>query len=118
METRQTRRQALLVLTNLPDRASAQALAATLVTGRLAACVNLLAPCRSIYRWQGGIESAQEVPMLIKTTAERYPALEAAIRGHHPYELPEIIAVPIDHGLPEYLAWVTAETLVEDIPKC
>ena len=51
METRQTRRQALLVLTNLPDRASAQALAATLVTGRLAACVNLLAPCRSIYRW-------------------------------------------------------------------
>ena len=118
METGQAQCQILVVLTNLPDEASAQALATTLVTERLAACVNLLAPCRSIYRWQGGIESAQEVPMLIKTTAERYPALEAAIRGHHPYELPEIIAVPIDHGLPEYLAWVTAETLVEDIPKC
>ena len=56
--------------------------------------------------------------MLIKTTAERYPALEAAIRGHHPYELPEIIAVPVVQGLPEYLTWVAAETLVEDIPKC
>ena len=110
--------QTLLVLTNLPDQASARALATTLVSERLAACVNLLAPCRSIYRWQGAIESAEEVPLLIKTTTERYPALEAAIRAGHPYELPEIIAVPIDHGLPEYLAWVAAETLVEDIPKC
>ena len=118
MEQQEFARQALLVLTNLPDQASAQALATTLVTERLAACVNLLAPCRSIYRWQGTIESAEEVPLLIKTTSERYAALEAAIRARHPYELPEIIAVPIDHGLPEYLAWVTAETLVEDIPKC
>lgn len=112
METRQTRRQTLLVLTNLPDQASAQALAATLVTERLAACVNLLAPCRSIYRWQGEIESAEETPLLIKTTAECYAALEAAIRAGHPYELPEIIAVPIVRGLPEYLAWVAAETQV------
>lgn len=118
METRQTHRQTLLVLTNLPDQASAQALATTLVTERLAACVNLLAPCRSIYRWQGAIESAEEVPMLIKTTSERYAALEAAIRARHPYELPEIIAVPVDQGLPEYLAWVATETLVEDIPRC
>ena len=118
METRQTHRQTLLVLTNLPDQASAQALATTLVTERLAACVNLLAPCRSIYRWQGAIESAEEVPLLIKTTSERYAALEAAIRARHPYELPEIIAVPVDQGLPEYLAWVAAETLVEDVPKC
>ena len=110
--------QTLLVLTNLPDQASARALAATLVTERLAACVNLLAPCRSIYRWQGAIESAEEVPLLIKTTSERYAALEAAIRAGHPYELPEIIAVPVEHGLPEYLAWVAAETLVEDLPKC
>ncbi len=118
METRQTHRQTLLVLTNLPDQASARALATTLVTERLAACVNLLAPCRSIYRWQGAIESAEEVPLLIKTTSERYAALEAAIRAGHPYELPEIIAVPVEHGLPEYLAWVAAETLVEDLPKC
>lgn len=118
METRQTDGQTLLVLTTLPDAASAQALATTLVTERLAACVNLLAPCRSTYRWQGAIESAEEVPLLIKTTTERYPALEAAIRARHPYELPEIVAVPIDCGLPQYLAWVAAETLVEDIPKC
>ena len=106
METGQT----LLILTNLPDEASAQLLATALVTERLAACVNVLAPCRSVYRWQDKIESAQEIPLLIKSTTERYAALEAAIRARHPYELPEIIAVPIAHGLPEYLAWVAAET--------
>jgi periplasmic divalent cation tolerance protein len=101
---------ALLVLTNLPDREAADALAAHLVDARLAACVNILAPCRSVYRWQGQAESAEEVPVLIKTTAARYPALEAAIRQRHPYELPEIVAVPIAHGLPGYLAWVATET--------
>jgi periplasmic divalent cation tolerance protein len=111
MEASQTACQTLLVLTNLPDADSAQALATTLVSERLAACVNVLAPCRSVYRWQGAIESAQEVPLLIKTTAARYADLEAAIRAAHPYELPEIIAVPIAHGLPGYLDWVTAETL-------
>lgn len=109
----QTRSQTLLVLTSLPDEASAQALALALVSERLAACVNVLAPCRSIYRWQGAIESALEVPLLIKSTTERYAALEAAIRARHPYELPEIVAVPIAHGLPEYLAWVATETLLE-----
>jgi len=113
METSQTGCQTLLVLTNLPDAASAEALATTLVSERLAACVNLLAPCRSVYRWQGEIESAQEVPLLIKTTAARYAALEAAIRAGHPYELPEIIAVPIAHGLSEYLSWVFTETRTE-----
>lgn len=102
--------QILLLLTNLPDEASAHALATMLVTERLAACVNVLAPCHSVYRWQGEIESAQEVPLLIKTTAARYADLEAAIRTHHPYELPEIIAVPVAHGLPEYLMWVATET--------
>ena len=113
MEVGQTRCQNLLVLTNLPDEASAHALATTLVAARLAACVNVLAPCRSVYRWQNKVENAQEVPLLIKTTAARYPALETAIRANHPYELPEIIAVPIEHGLPEYLNWVAAETLAE-----
>ncbi len=110
METSQTGGQTLLILTNLPDQASAQALATTLVSARLAACVNMLGPCRSVYRWQGAIESAQEVPLLIKTTAERYAELEAAIRAAHPYELPEIIAVPIVLGLPGYLDWVVTET--------
>ncbi len=113
METSQTGGRTLLILTNLPDEASAQALAATLVSARLAACVNMLAPCRSVYRWQGAIEFAQEIPLLIKTTATRYAALEAAIRAAHPYELPEIIAVPVSHGLPEYLGWVDAETRAE-----
>jgi periplasmic divalent cation tolerance protein len=113
MEMCQTRGQTLLVFTNLPDEASAQALATDLVTERLAACVNVLAPCRSTYRWQGAIESALEIPLLIKTTTERYAALEAAIRAGHPYELPEIIAVPIAHGLPEYLTWVVTETRAE-----
>lgn len=102
--------EALLVLTNLPDAASARALAEHIVSARLAACVNILAPCRSIYRWQGKVEDAEEVPLLIKTAAERYPELEAAIRARHPYELPEIVAVPLSHGLPAYLDWVAAET--------
>jgi len=100
----------LLVLTNLPDRAAAERLADALVEQRLAACVNLLAPCRSSYRWEGAIQCDEEHPMLIKTTAARYPALEAAIRAAHPYELPEIVAVPVERGLAGYLDWVAAET--------
>lgn len=101
---------ALLVLTNCPDEPQAARLAELLVARRLAACVNVLAPCRSVYRWQGAVEHASEVPLLIKTTQECYPALEAAIREHHPYELPEIVAVSVERGLPAYLDWVTAET--------
>ena len=100
----------LLVFTNLPDRAAAQALAAALIERRLAACVNVLGECTSVYRWKGQVESSAEVPVLIKTTAARYPALEQAIRGLHPYEVPEIVAVPISHGLPQYLDWVATET--------
>ncbi len=100
----------LLVLTNLPDADHARTLAAQLVEARLAACVSILAPCTSVYRWQGAIESATEVPLLIKTTRARYAALEAAIRAAHPYELPEIVAVPIVRGLPGYLDWIAAET--------
>ncbi len=100
----------LLVLTNLPDRAAAERLADTLLEQRVAACVNILAPCKSVYRWKGAVQHDDEHPLLVKTTAERYPALEAAIRAAHPYELPEIIAVPIERGLPAYLAWVDAET--------
>ncbi len=102
--------EALLVFTNLPDADSARALARRLVEDRLAACVNVLAPCRSIYRWKDALEEADEVPVLIKTTASRYADLEAAIRAHHPYELPEIVAVPVVQGLPDYLGWMAAET--------
>lgn len=102
--------ETLLVLTNLPDRPGAERLAQSLVQARLAACVNILAPCRSVYSWKGKVENAEEHPMLIKTTRERYAALEAAIRAGHPYELPEIIAVTVAAGFPAYLDWVVAET--------
>lgn len=102
---------ALLVFTNLPDRTAAERLAKALVEQRVAACVNILAPCRSVYRWKGTVQDDEEHPMLIKTTSERYAVLEQEIRAAHPYELPEIIAVPIESGLPEYLEWVAAETV-------
>lgn len=98
------------MITNLPDDASARQLAAQLIEARLAACVNILAPCRSVYRWDGKVEDASEVPLLIKTTTARYAALEAAIQARHPYELPEIIAVPLSRGLPAYLGWVATES--------
>jgi len=101
---------ALLVLTNLPDRETAEKLAEQLVAQRVAACINILSPCRSVYRWQGAVRHDEEHPMLIKTTGERYAALEKAIRAAHPYELPEIVAVPIERGLPAYLDWVGKET--------
>lgn len=101
---------ALLVFTNLPDRSTALALAHGIVERRLAACVNVLGECTSVYRWQGSLEEAEEVPVLIKTSEAAYPALEAAIRALHPYELPEIVAVPVSRGLPGYLDWVVAET--------
>jgi len=100
----------LVVITNLPDRAAAEKLADTLVEQRVAACVNILAPCRSVYRWKGAVQHDEEHPILIKTTIERYAALEAAIRAGHPYELPEIIALPAGRGLPAYLDWVDTET--------
>jgi periplasmic divalent cation tolerance protein len=100
----------LLVITNVPDRAVAERLADMLIEKRLAACVNILAPCRSVYRWKDAVQHDEEHPMLIKTTQERYAALEQALRAGHPYELPEIIAVPIERGLPAYLDWVAAET--------
>lgn len=96
----------LIVMTTLPDRASAERLASLLVERGLAACVNLLAPCRSVYRWEGGVQQAEELPMLIKTTDARYAGLEDAIRAAHPYDLPEIVALPVERGLAGYLDWV------------
>jgi len=100
----------LLVLTNCPDCASAQRLRRHLVQTGLAACVNQLSPVDSTYRWQGAVEEAVEIPLLIKTTRERYDALERAIRQLHPHQVPEIVAICLDEGLPSYLEWVLAET--------
>jgi len=98
------------VLTNLPDRGQALALARGLVEQRLAACVNVLGEITSVYRWQGKIATESEVTVLIKTRGALYDQVEAAIRAAHPYELPEVIALPVARGLPQYLQWVAAET--------
>lgn len=100
----------LLILTNLPDVASAEKLAHAMIESRAAACVNVLTACRSIYRWQGAVETANEIPLLIKTTAANYPRVEEIVRAQHPYAVPELIAIPITHGLPAYLDWLAAET--------
>ena len=104
--------EVLVVLTSLPERAAALKLAQELVARRLAACVNVLAECTSVYRWKGAVENATEVPVIIKTRAALYAEVEAAIAKLHPYELPEIIAVPVTHGLGEYLEWVAGETAI------
>lgn len=102
--------ETLLVLTNCPDEATANAIALALVEEKFAACVNILPRVQSVYRWQGAVESASEIPLLIKSTVGRYAELEAAIRARHPYDMPEIIALPITQGLPAYLNWVATET--------
>jgi periplasmic divalent cation tolerance protein len=100
----------ILVLTTLPERGAAEALARDLLMTRLAACIQIGATTQSLYHWRGQIETAAEVPLAIKTRAGLYPRVEEAIRRHHPYELPEIVAVRICYGLPAYLAWIAAET--------
>ena len=102
--------ETLLVLTNCPDEATANAIALALVEEKFAACVNILPRVQSVYRWQGAVESASEIPLLIKSTVGRYAELEAAIRARHPYDVREIIALPITQGLPAYLNWVATET--------
>jgi len=102
-----------LVFCTCPDEQTAQALALHLVEQRLAACVNLLPPMRSVYCWQGQIEQAQEVQLLIKTCGDRLQALSAAITAQHPYEVPEILAISASDGLPPYLDWIRAQTREE-----
>ena len=98
-----------MVLTNLPDRKTAVTLAQTLVGKRLAACANVMTNCLSVYRWQGEVQTDDEVPVLIKTRADRFTSVREEILACHPYELPEIIAVPVEAGLQAFLDWVSAE---------
>ena len=100
----------ILVMTNFPDKKGAVALAEALIAQHLAACVNVLSPCTSIYRWQGTVESADEISVLIKTLRQHYDRVEQLIKMMHPYELPEVIMVPILNGLPAYLQWIANET--------
>ena len=105
-------RDVIIVLTNLPDRATATRLASLLVERRHAACVNILAECTSVYRWEGRVTTATEVPILIKTSRSAYSRLEEEILANHPYELPEILGVPLAAGLPAYLDWVTTQSVI------
>lgn len=100
----------ICVLTNCPDQASATRITNALLENMLAACVNQGAPVRSTYRWQGKVETQSEIPLLIKTSAARYVEVESTIRSLHPYNVPEIIAVPVVSGFAPYLRWVTDET--------
>ena len=95
-----------IVFCNAPDIEVAEAMAKKLVEHRLAACVNILFPCRSVFRWGDTIEKTQEIPMIIKTTASAFDALRNMICDIHPYEVPEILAVQTVDGLPAYCRWL------------
>ena len=98
--------EALVVFSTFPDAETARKIGRALVEEKLAACVNLLPRIESIYRWQGKIETSEEVLALIKTTIGKYQQLEQRIRALHSYEVPEIIALRPHDGLPEYLNWI------------
>lgn len=97
---------ALLVLTTAPDSRAAERLAKILVVKRLAACVTLQPGARSVYRWKEKLEWAKESTLLIKTTPKQFKRVQALLRKTHPYDLPEIIGIPVPCGSSEYLAWL------------
>ncbi len=100
----------IMVVSNMPNVDVAQKIARQLVETQLAACVNILPGVHSVYRWEGAVEEADEVTVLIKTRRIRYAMVEAAIQALHPYDVPEILALPIASGLPAYLNWMLACT--------
>lgn len=95
-----------LVLTTCPDMAAAERIAEALVGERLAACVNILPIAKSVYRWQGKVESAAELLLVIKARVRDYRKLQQRLLALHPYELPEVVSVPISGGFADYLAWI------------
>lgn len=100
--------QLIVTLCTCPDKVTAEEIARLLIENKLAACVNILPNIKSIYAWKGEIEAAEEYLLFIKSPPANYPAIESAICTHHPYELPEIIALPVGCGLPEYINWINS----------
>jgi periplasmic divalent cation tolerance protein len=100
----------IVVLNTCGSEEEARRLAAVLIEKRLAACVNITAPVQSVYRWKGVIEESQEWMLIIKSRRERFEELRAVLETAHSYELPEVLAIPVVEGSPNYLAWVEAET--------
>jgi len=94
-----------------PDTATAEAIAAALINERLAACVNLLPGMQSFYRWQGRVEQASEVAMIIKTVQDHRAALIARFIALHPYDCPALVEIPVTSGAPAFLAWIADETM-------
>lgn len=109
---RKSTSQIILVFVTTSSRKEAMTIARALVKEKQAACVNVLPSVTSIFRWQEKVQRSREMLMLIKTTRRRYPALQKAIRSLHSYEVPEIISIRIDRGLPLYIDWVERETTV------
>jgi periplasmic divalent cation tolerance protein len=101
---------ALLVLTTLPGSDRAEQFAKTLVGEKLAACANILPALRSIYRWQGKVQDENEVLVLLKTHKANFARLKARILELHPYEVPEVLAIPVEQGHQAYLDWIARET--------
>jgi periplasmic divalent cation tolerance protein len=102
--------RALVILCTCPDEDTAARLARGLIETRLAACVNILPGVRSIYRWQGEVSDDAEALLLIKTVPSRFGDLESWVCEHHPYEVPEVLALPAEKGSEEYLSWIEACT--------
>ena len=104
--------ETVLVYTTWPDADMAEAVAAEAIAERLAACANILSPMRSIYRWEGAVDRAAEVPMLLKTSAEASERLRDFIVAKHPYDVPCVVAVPVSASMsnPAFLAWIARET--------
>ncbi len=99
-----------LILSTIDSREAAEKIAHHVVEERLAACVNIISDITSVYKWKGALERTTEILMVIKTTRERLPRLIERIKELHTYELPEVIALPIQDGYPPYLEWIVSET--------
>jgi periplasmic divalent cation tolerance protein len=99
----------IMVFTHVPDHDCATRMAEALINAQLAACVNISSPCTSIYTWNNQLERTREIPMVIKTHRRLYSKIESMMLSMHPYELPEIIALHVSGGLPQYLQWVNAQ---------
>ena len=100
--------EAIVTFCTCPDLNTAEKIARHLVENKQAACVNVLPGITSIYRWNNHIETAEEHLLVIKSASQYYEAIENTIRSHHPYEIPEIVALPIDRALPEYINWINS----------
>lgn len=101
---------AILAVTTVADRGSAMKLARGLVDNKLVACVNVIPGVTSVYRWKANVETSDEMMLLMKTTRERYDAVQSFIKENHPYEVPELIQFKVEDGLPAYLKWIVDET--------